>query len=175
MEYLGSLHTASRIYIGGGTISAKNIQVKYTMAKTWFPKGGCLFIICIGAWTREVLWYCMCTDGETVVHTSSGSRGFVSWSLSNVVSPALTRVVLSVRPQREREGTRLGWERTRHTFTYTERRYQKGREPGSGRVNTFMYKIFVGFINFPLPILSSCLATYLEFSHSLQGQRWHAV
>ena len=49
MEYLGSLHTASRIYIGEGTISTKNIQIKYTMAKTWFPKGGCLFIICIGA------------------------------------------------------------------------------------------------------------------------------
>ena len=84
-----------------------------------------------------------------MVRTSSSSRGFVSWSLSNVVSPALTRVVLSVRPQ-ERKGENQG-------------------EGEGGRDN--VYKSFVDCINFSLPILSSCFATYLEFSHSLQGQR----
>ena len=64
-----------------------------------------------------------------MVHTSSSSRGFVSWSLSNVVSPALTRVVLSIRPQ-ERKGESQG----------------QGQGQG-GRDN--MYKSFVGCITFP--------------------------
>ena len=54
-----------------------------------------------------------------MVRTSSSSRGFVSWSLSNVVSPALTRVVLSVRPQ-ERKGENQGQGLGANTFMYTE-------------------------------------------------------
>ena len=90
-----------------------------------------------------------------MVRTSSSSRGFVSWSLSNVVSPALTRVVLSVRPQ-ERKGENQGQGLGEPTPLCTQ----------SGALRLHYY--------FPLPILSSCFATYLEFSHSLQGQR-HVV
>lgn len=46
--------------------------------------------------------------------TSSSSRGFVSWILSNVVRPAFTRVVLRVRPWEEGRGG--GWQYITHAY-----------------------------------------------------------
>lgn len=60
---------------------------------------------------QEVMTISTMRDGGP---TSSNSRGFVSWILSNVVRPAFTRVVLRVRPWEEGSGG--GWQYIKHAY-----------------------------------------------------------
>ena len=79
-----------------------------------------------------------------MLYTSSSSLGLMAWILSNVVSPALTSVVLMVRPVCE--------------------------STCGGVVHCVCDGCVLKLGHFSsvyLPIFSSCLATYLEFSHSL--------